>query len=386
MQNDGQTTMSTPDGIELRLTRSWKSLERDVLSTMAHATSVAALNAAHARGRDSRKFADQLAVDAMRYILHRELTVPAEIVIGEGVRDEAPMLYIGERLGPDLDPASGFGDEPLVCIAVDPLEGTNLCARGEPGAITVMAAAIRGQGELMGGIDGYFNKIVVGKDLAQRLQQIKAGNAKSEFIRLEDNGTEVHGLIDNPVENIIRWIAAERQKPTSEVVAIVLERERNDAIVKELRRLNVQVVLIRDGDITAGLLALDPEREVDIALGIGAAPEGVITAAIAKVFQGYMETRWWLDDPKLGAQQRAELAERGVDANRLYTVEDLAQGHVLFALTGVTYNQYTPGIQYQSGGSAVSHTIYGRSRSGTIYERRAIHQNPPPQPDYPAAD
>jgi fructose-1,6-bisphosphatase/sedoheptulose 1,7-bisphosphatase-like protein len=371
--------MSTPndttaalaaEGIQLNLFKSFDSIERDVANILAHSTAVAALNAAHARGRNQRKFADQLAVDAMREVLDKELPISAEVVIGEGVRDEAPMLYIGERLGP-------YSDEPQMTIAVDPLEGTNLCARGEPGAITVIAAALTGQGQLMGGIDGYFDKVVVGKDLAQKVNKMREGHSPALHIKVDSE----HGLIDNSVKDIIRWVAYERQKSLREVVAMVLERDRNEPLVAELRALNTQVLLIGDGDITAGLLAMDPNRDVDIALGIGAAPEGVITAAICKVFQGYMETRWWLDDPKRGTEHRVQLKERGVDPKTLYSVNDLAQGHVMFALTGVTYNQYTPGVQYLSGGSAITHTIYGRSRSGTVYERRAIHQNPPPPPN-----
>lgn len=359
------------DNLHISLARSYSSIERDVANILAHATAAAALNAAHARGRNQRKFADQLAVNSMRRTLHKDLPVCAEVVIGEGVRDEAPMLYIGERLGPQ-------DQEPLVTIAVDPLEGTNLCARGEPGAITVIAGAMKGQGELMAGIDGYFDKVVVGKDLAQKWVQIKYGHHRSGLLTKPN-------LLDNSVEDIVRWIAEERQKSVTEVVVMVLERDRNQAIVDRLRALNVQVVLITDGDITAGLLALDPDRDVDLSIGIGAAPEGVITAAICRVFQGYMETRWWLDDPKMGAKHRAELQARGVDPSTLYTMNDLARGHVMFALTGVTYNQYTPGVQYLSGGAAVTHTIYGRSRSGTVYERRAIHQNPPTQPEYPTS-
>jgi fructose-1,6-bisphosphatase/sedoheptulose 1,7-bisphosphatase-like protein len=363
--------VSEEAGVEVAMRMSFDSLERYLVSTMAHATAVAALNAAHARGRDHRKFADQLAVDAMRTILHQELIVPGEVVIGEGVRDAAPMLYIGEHLGP----ATG---QTTLEIAVDPLEGTNLCARGEPGAITVIAGALRERGRLLGGIDGYFDKVVVGSDLARRLEQLREAGG-DDFISLGPN----RGLIDNGVEQIVRWIARERNKPVNAVVAMVLERDRNAPLVEKLRALNTQVLLIRDGDITAGLLALDPDRDVDLAIGIGAAPEGVITAAITKVFKGYMETRWWLDDPDHGATHRAQLAQQGVDSNKLYTVDDLAFGDVMFALTGVTYNQYTPGIQYLPGGAAISHTIYGRSHSGTIYERRAIHQNPPAEPTYP---
>lgn len=364
------------DDIKPGTSRTIASIEREVANVMAHATAIAALNAAHARGRNQRKFADQLAVDALRSALHEDLPIRAEVVIGEGVRDEAPMLYIGECLGPETK--SG---QAQMSIAVDPLEGTNLCARGEPGAITVIAGAIHGEGRLLAGIDGYFDKVVVAKDLAASLEAIRDGRVSSSHIQVSED----RGLLDNSPENIVRWVAEIRRKSVNEVVAMVLERDRNAVLVQKLRSLNTQVLLIRDGDITAGLLAVDPKQDVDIAIGIGAAPEGVITASITKVFQGYMETRWWLDDPKRGAQHRAELAEQGTDPNRLYRVDDLAQGHVVFALTGVTYNQYTPGVQYQAGGAAVTHTIYGRSRSGTIYERRAIHQNPPPQPVFPEA-
>jgi len=374
MANDANRP-SDADGIHISVYKTFDSIEREVSNVLAHAAAVAALNAAHARGRNQRKFADQLAVDAMREILSAELPICAEVVIGEGVRDEAPMLYIGEKLGPDHG-------ETQMTIAVDPLEGTNLCARGEPGAITVIAAALSGEGELLSGIDGYFDKIIVGKDLAEKIRARKSRHLPQIGITVDDK----HSLLDNPVEDIIEWIAYCREKKVSEVVAMVLERPRNDELVERLRALNVQVLLIGDGDITAGLLALDPQRDVDIALGIGAAPEGVITAAICKVFQGYMETRWWLDDPRLGKTHRAQLSAKNVDPRRVYTQDDLAQGHVMFALTGVTYNQYTPGVQYQAGGSAITHTIYGRSRSGTVYERRAIHHNPPPQPVFPASE
>jgi len=372
-----EPTGAESSGLHLNLHRSFDATEREVCNVLAHATAVAALNAAHARGRNQRHFADQLAVDAMRHTLDRELPLYAEVVIGEGVRDEAPMLYIGERLGPPCDHVQ-------MSIAVDPLEGTNLCARGEPGAITVItviAGALAGRGELLGGIDGYFDKIVVGKDLAETVAAMKSRQSPNVYLRLGEG----QSLLDNSVEDIVRWIANVRRKAVTEVVAMVLERERNRHIIEALRAVNAQVLLIGDGDITAGLLALDPNRDVDVALGIGAAPEGVITAAICKVFQGYMEAKWWLDDPKSGATHRAELETRGLDAGQLLCVDDLASGDVMFALTGVTYNQYTPGVQYLPGGGAITHTIYGRSRSGTVYERRAIHQNPPPQPNFPHA-
>ncbi|MDX1934610.1 MAG: fructose-bisphosphatase class II [Capsulimonadales bacterium] len=348
--------------------RSVSSLEREIVNILAHTTSVTALNAAHARGRNQPHLANRLAVTAMRETLDQELPLCGEVVIGEGLGDRNPHLFIGERLGPGA-PA------PHLSLAVDPLEGIRLCARGEPGAVTVIAAALSGEGQLMGGLEGYLDKIVIGRDLAEK---VSAMRRKYRILRQRTGPgdgpdlTDGKGLLDNPVEDVVRWIARERGKSVTEVVAMALERQRNSAMVERLRALNTQVLLIRDGDITAGLLALDPDREVDIALGIGSAPEGVITAAICRVFQGYMEARSWFGPTE----------QVGPSTAPLLTAEDLASGHVMFALTGITYNQYTPGVKYQSGGTAVTHTIYGRSRSGTVYERKAIHQSPPPPPDF----
>ena len=363
--------------IRVSSSRSIGSLEREITSVLSHATAVTALHAAHARGRNHHKFAGQLAANAMRRALNKELPVRAEIVIGEEHSDEVPTLSAGEQLGPE-----DAGEEAQLMIAVDPLEGTNLCARGEPGAITVVAAALKGQGEFLRGAQGYFDKIVIGSDLAERVRHMKKRNGPYIYIKVDDE----RGLIDNPVEDVIRWIAHVRQKAVSEVVAMVLERERNAELIARLRALNAQVLLISDGDTTAGLLALDTKRDVDVALGVGAAPEGVLTAAICRVFGGYMEARWQLDGSPASDAIRADLKTKNIDPEKLLCVEDLASGHIMFSLTGVTYNQYTPGVQYLAGGTAVTHTIYGRSRSGTIYERRAIHQNPPPQPQYPSGD
>jgi fructose-1,6-bisphosphatase/sedoheptulose 1,7-bisphosphatase-like protein len=353
-------------------------LERMVLTTLQNATAAAALAAAHARGRDNRKFADALAVDALRTVLNKELLIPAEVVIGEGERDEAPMLYIGERLGPRS------ADAPRLQIAVDPLEGTNLCARGEAGAIAVIAAVLAGEGRLMGGIDGYGNKLVLGPELAEELERCRRrGDPPFPGFRFEEN----RGLLDHPLEDVIGWIAAVGDKPVTEIVAEVLERPRNQELVHRLRAMNVQIKLIRDGDITAGLLALDPYHDVDVAIGIGAAPEGVITAALAQVYRGYMEMRWWIPPDAPGEEQRRRLEHMGVDIHRLLRTEDLAVGNVMFALTAVTANDFIPGVRYERGGGAITHTVSGRKRSGTINLRESRHRNPPPPPaEWPAAD
>jgi fructose-1,6-bisphosphatase/sedoheptulose 1,7-bisphosphatase-like protein len=349
-------------------------LEMLIRVVLEKATTLAALSAAHARGRDNRHFADQLATEAMRAVLNDDLPVPAEVVIGEGVRDDAPMLHIGESLGPQIL------DAPVVQIAVDPLEGTNLCARNEQGAITVIAAAISGEGTLLGGIDGYMEKIVLADDLCESLADLRNQNGLFR--------STSKWLLDEPIENTIRWIAKVRDKPITDVVAMVLERPRNQDLIRRLRELNVQVVPIRDGDITAGLLALDGTHDVDIAVGIGAAAEGVITAAMTQVYRGYMEARWWFPPDEKGAAQRAQLEERGFDVGKVYDTSDLAHGHVLFALTAVTTNEFVPGVKYETGGIAQTHTISGRSRTGTLYVSKGTHRMPPepptswPTPDY----
>jgi fructose-1,6-bisphosphatase class II len=343
-------------------------LERITLTSLQNTTAAAALQAAHARGRDNRDWADDLAVSAMREVLNNELLVPAEIVIGEGERDEAPMLYQGERLGPD-DPSL-----PLLKIAVDPLEGTNLCARGEAGAISVIAAALQGEGDLMGGIDGYMEKIVIGRDLRERLDsmRVSAGHTHPyDYFR---------DLLDVPIPDLIRWISLQRRKPVPDIVAMVLERDRNHSIIEALRKMDVQIKLIRDGDITAGLLALDPNHDVDITMGIGAAPEGVVTAAIANVYGGYMESRWWIPTDQRAKDHRKRIKAGGHNLEKIYRIEDLAPGNVMFSLTSITSNDFMPGVQYKAGGVAITHTISGRSRTGTINRRTSWHPKPPVLP------
>jgi fructose-1,6-bisphosphatase/sedoheptulose 1,7-bisphosphatase-like protein len=352
-------------------------VERYILATLENATTIAALSAAHARGKDNRNFADELAVNALRSILNGELPVAAEVVIGEGERDEAPMLYIGEKLGPDPE------SEPLLQIAVDPLEGTNLCARGEAGAISVIAAVLSHEGRLMPGIDGYMNKLVLGnklalgRNLAERLSTFQ-NREVGQYQRPRDNP----GLLDHPIEEIVEWIAGEQNKPVADIVAMVLERPRNEELIRRLRALNVQIKLIRDGDITAGLLALDPNHDVDLAVGIGAAAEAVITAAMTQVYGGYMEAQWWIPPDRAGVEQQRRLEHLGIDIDRRLYTDDLAGGQVMFALTAITANDFIPGVRYEPGGVAITHTISGRRRTGTINRKEARHPKPPLPPEH----
>lgn len=354
-------TIKVPQKQQIILSLDIEAIERQCLSVLENATIMAALYAAPARGRDNRKFADGLAVNGMRKILNEKLPIPAEVVIGEGERDEAPMLYIGEQLGPQTQ------NQPKLLIAVDPLEGTNLCARYESNAICIIAAAIEGEGFLLGGIDGYMNKFVIGQALCKKI--------------IKNNRTN---FLDLPIETVIKKIAAAQNKPVDNVVVMILERNRNADLSNRLKAMHVQVRPIRDGDITAGLLALDSEQDVDLAIGIGAAPEGVITAAMANVMGGYMEARWWFPDNEKGKKQRQRLLVKNIDIKKLYRINDLASGNVMFSLTAVTGNDFMPGVIYKPDGVAITHTISARSRTCSLNIQKTFHPTPPPPPkEYP---
>jgi fructose-1,6-bisphosphatase/sedoheptulose 1,7-bisphosphatase-like protein len=372
-------------------------LERLTLTSMQNATTAMALAASHFHGRGDRHAADFAAVQAGREVLNKELLVPAQVVIGEGERDEAPMLYIGEILGPlnvvaRLNAADEATQEREIVldIAADPLEGTNLCADGKPGAIAILGAAIRGEGRLLRGPDGYMRKLVFGSDLREAIPW----GIEQGLLRTSSN----FGLIDHEPEQIVHFISQVRQKPTDEVKCMVLDRAYNAHLISRLRALNVQLDLITDGDITAGFLALEPEYDIDCAIGIGAAPEGVLTAILTQVYGGYMEARLWTkgeEDIALEPaqkqerlreqirQQRERVVAMGQSFEKLLHTGDLAYGNVMFSLTMVTYNQFRPGVKWLDGGTAKTWTISGRSRTGSVNVRETLHRNPPARPQVP---
>lgn len=360
----------------------WQSpeiLESKIVHVLARSTARAALASAHARGRNNRHFADLLAVEAMREVLDRELLVGAEVVIGEGERDEAPMLYIGERLGPNKD------QPPLLLIAVDPLEGTNLAAHWMPGAICVIAATLVGEGKLWGGVDGYMEKFIAGPKIAEGLAKLSTmHDPVSEMAKRFGKGRFV---LDQEVEAIADMAAYFTQKPLESLVVEALDRPRNEDFINRLRRKHVQVRLITDGDVTSAHRALSSNPDVDFYMGIGAAPEGVISAAMANVLRGYAEGRCWFDGTAKGEDQRSRLLAKGLDVNRVHTLEDLAGGHVMVAFTAVTdTGSKLPGVSYRAGGTAISHTFSGRSRTGTNNITISEHHAPPPPPvNWPAA-
>jgi fructose-1,6-bisphosphatase II / sedoheptulose-1,7-bisphosphatase len=313
-------------------------LDRILTMELVRVTERAAVAAARLRGRGDEKAADQAAVDAMRQELNR-LAITGTVVIGEGERDEAPMLYIGEAVG------SGKG--PAVDIALDPLEGTTICAKNLPNALAVVAIAEKGS--LLYAPDVYMDKIAVGPGYPQGVVNIDA----------------------TPFENIAS-VAKAKGVPVEEVTACILDRPRHAKLIEAVRATGAAIRLIGDGDVAGVIHTTDPdETGIDIYLGTGGAPEGVLAAAALRCTGGQMQGRLILDTP-----QKIERASKmGVaDPNRIYTAEEMARGDVLFAATGVTDGNMLAGVKFGRN-SITTHTIVLRSSSRTVREIKARHQD-----------
>lgn len=299
-------------------------------------TEAAALGASRWVGKGDRNSADQAACEAMRRTLG-EMHMKGEIVIGEGERDEAPMLYIGEKLGQ--------GDGPEVQIAVDPLEGTNLCANGTPNAIAVLAATVTGQGHLMHAPDCYMEKLVVGQ--------------------------ECIGVVDItlPPRVNVRLMAKALGKDVDELIIGILERDRHVALIDELRDAGCRVHLVPDGDLSVAIAALDPDAGIDGLMGTGGAPEGVISAAAVLCCGGEMQARL-----KFSNEEQRERAKKmvGGDVDRVFKTEDLASGNVMFSATGITSGDLLKGVRYKRG-YALTESIVMRSGTGTIRRIETMH-------------
>ncbi len=300
-------------------------LEQDFIRV----TEQAAIAAARTMGHGDRTWSDQMAVEAMRVELDR-LDIAARIVIGEGERDEAPMLYIGEELGKH----KGKDGALAVDIAVDPLEGTNLCATGANDAVAVLAASERGG--LLHAPDTYMEKIVVGP------------TARGA----------VH--LDAPVAENLRNIARAFKREVTELVVVVLERERHRQLVADIREAGARIRLIGDGDLSAGIAAAVRGTGVHAAWGIGGAPEGVITAAAMRCLGGEIQARLRALNPA----QHERLAKLGfTDLDRIYGTEDLAPGdEILFTCTGVTDGELLQGVRFFGGGLRTSTLFMSLSR------------------------
>jgi fructose-1,6-bisphosphatase class II len=309
-------------------------VNRNLALEFVRVTEMASIASARLMGRGDEKAADQAAVDAMRSMLD-SVECDATIVIGEGERDEAPMLFIGEKVG------TGNGQE--LEIAVDPLEGTTICAVGGYNSISVMA--IGEKGCLMNAPDTYMNKIAV--------------------------GPEAKGVIDitlSPTENIKR-VAEAKKCRVQDLTAMVLERPRHADLIQELRETGCRIHLIGDGDVSAAIATALPDSGIDILFGIGGAPEGVISAAALRCmggdFQGVFVPR--------NEEEIARARQMGIeDINKVMGIEDLAKGNVMFVATGVTDGSLLDGVKFKPWG-AVTHSIVMRSESGTIRHIEAEH-------------
>jgi fructose-1,6-bisphosphatase II len=310
--------------------------DRNLALELVRVTESAALNAARWVGRGDKESADQAAVDGMRLMLGT-VSMNGVVVIGEGEKDEAPMLYNGERVGD--------GSGPEVDVAVDPLEGTRLTALGQQNAIAVIAVAERGT-MFFPGAAFYMNKIATGPDAADAID-----------------------IDATPAENV-RRVAEAKGKSPRDVTAIVLERDRHDALIADLREAGAKVTLIRDGDVAPAIAAAHGGiAEVDLLMGIGGTPEGVIAAAAIKCLGGALQGRLWPRDDG----ERQKLVDDGIDPERVLTIDDLVRGDDVFvAATGVTSGALLRGVRYTPDG-AITDSIVMRSRSGTVRRVEAEH-------------
>jgi len=309
--------------------------DRNLALELVRVTEAAALGAGRWIGRGDKEAADQAAVDAMRAMLDT-VAMDGVVVIGEGEKDEAPMLYNGERVGD--------GRPPEVDVAVDPLEGTRLTSVGQPNAIAVIAVAERGT-MFFPGAAVYMDKIAAGPAVA--------------------------GAIDitaSPEENVRRAAEAKGVEPR-EIVVVVLERPRNEALVAGLRASGAKVHLITDGDVAPAIAAASARSSVDLLMGIGGTPEGVIAAAAVKCLGGAVQGKLW---PR-NDEERQNLVDAGYDLDRVLTIDDLVgSDNVFVAATGVTDGALLQGVRYTKDG-AVTDSVVMRSRSGTVRQIEAWH-------------
>jgi fructose-1,6-bisphosphatase II / sedoheptulose-1,7-bisphosphatase len=303
------------------------TMDRNLALEAVRVTEAAALAASKLMGRGNEKAADQAAVDAMRRALNG-LAIDGTVVIGEGERDEAPMLYIGEKVG-----AGG----PPIDIALDPLEGTTITAKGGPNALAVIAMAEKGG--FLNAPDTYMDKIAVGGGLPDGVVDL-----------------------DNGVTDNLKNLAKAKKVEISDLVACILDRPRHAELIAKVREAGARIMLISDGDVSGVIATSDPESGVDIYVGSGGAPEGVLAAAALRCIGGQMQGRLvFRNDDEKGRAKRLGIT----DLNRKYGLLDLAKGNVMFAATGVTTGSMLKGVRRFRGG-AETHSLVMRSKTGTV--------------------
>jgi len=312
-----------------------KAPDRNLALELARVTEAAAMAAGRWIGRGDKEAADKAAVDAMRVVLDT-VAMAGVVVIGEGEKDEAPMLFNGEEIG--------NGQGPEVDVAVDPLEGTRLTALGMPNAITTVALAERGT-MFFPGAAVYMEKISCGPESADVID------------------------IDAPPAENVRRVAKARGVSSSEISVVVLDRERHADLIAELREVGAKVMLITDGDVAPAIAASQAGTGVDLLMGIGGTPEGVLSAAALKCVGGSIQGKLW---PR-NDEERQQLVDQGFDLDRVLTTDDLVGSqNVFFAATGVTTGALLRGVRYTREG-ATTDSIVMRSRSGTVRRIEATH-------------
>ena len=306
-------------------------LDRVLVLEMVRVTEAAAIAASRLAGRGDNDAADAAAVEAMRHALN-ELPMDGTVVIGEGERDEAPMLYIGEKVG------SAQGSGPRIDIALDPLEGTTITAKSGPNALAVLAIAEAGG--LLNAPDVYMEKLAIGPGYPD-------------------------GTIDlnRSVSDNIRSIAAAKGVEPSEIVACVLDRDRHAPIISELRALGCGIQLIPDGDVAGVISTTDSDTGIDVYMGTGGAPEGVLAAAALRCVGGQIQGRLlFRNDDERGRAHRWGIE----DLDRIYSIDDMAKGDCIFAATGVTDGSLLKGVKRRKGGCVETESIVMRASSGTV--------------------
>jgi fructose-1,6-bisphosphatase II len=319
--------------------RSGAKPDRNLALELVRVTEAGALAASRWIGRGEKEKADGAAVDAMRLMLD---TVPMDgvVVIGEGEKDEAPMLYNGEQIGD--------GSPPRVDIAVDPLEGTTLTARGAPGALSVIALAERGT--------------MFDPGPCVYMEKIATGPRAADVISLDD-----------PLEDVVGKIAERKGGEAADVTVVMLDRPRHEEAVQTLREAGVSIRFISDGDVAAALLAVSPNTGIDLLWGVGGTPEGVLSAAAIKCLGGRILGRLWPRDD----DERQAAVDAGYDLDRVLDTGDLVRGDdVFFAATGVTDGDLLEGARALDNGNATTESLVMRSRSGTVRKVQATHDRP----------
>jgi fructose-1,6-bisphosphatase class II len=315
-------------------------MNRNFALEFVRVTEAAALSSARWMGRGDEKSADHAAVESMRNVLNT-VEFDGRVVIGEGERDEAPMLFIGEKVG------RGGPGSPKMDLALDPLEGTTICARGSTNALSILAIAE--EGHFLHAPDVYMKKIAVGPEAAGVIE------------------------LDAPPTMNLKAIAKAKKCDVADLTVVILDRPRHEELIREVRGAGARIFLIGDGDVSAAIATAMPDSGVDVMMGIGGAPEGVISAAALKCIGGDFQGKLVFDNTSHNGDQRERARQMGVsDVNKVFLRDELARGNVMFCATGVTDGTMLKGVRF-SGTGAKTHSMVMRSETGTIRMIEAEH-------------